>query len=1641
MPMTRAREGVQDGHAAQAVQAAQVAPGFQAGGAAQASDRVQARTLAERHRDACGVGFVARSDGRSDRGVIDTALTALERLVHRGGLAADGQTGDGAGLLTAVPRDFLAREAVRSGMRDPGAAPLGVAVCFLPRDPDAARTAVHTIEEACLQHGVRLLGWRSVPVDPGALGPVARASRPEVRQGLLVPEGAAETEEFERRLFLARRQVERARVPGLYVVSMSCRVVVYKGLMTADRIADFYPDLRDPLFHSPFAVFHQRYSTNTTPSWERAQPFRVLAHNGEINTLQGNVNGMRAREPMLEVPDWPEAMTHRHLLRDIIDLDGSDSAMLDNVVELLLRAGRHLPHVMAMLVPEVWEHIPDLPDEVRHFYRFHACLTEPWDGPAALVFADGRWVGARLDRNGLRPMRYAVLDDGTVLAGSEVGIFDVDPARIRRLGKLGPGQMIAVDLVNRRFQDAEELRRRLAARRPYGEWLAGRLARLETGGAQVRGTPAGERRAAPVLNGRVSGGTGLWPAAGQAVQGEDLDRAMSAFGYTREELTVVLRPMAEIGKEPNGSMGDDTPHAVMSALPRPLFHYFRQRFAQVTNPAIDHLRERLVFSLTSRIGPRPNLLVEDPEQARMLELTSPFLSEEDLDALVEEAARHGMSAAVLDATFPVAEGPRGLSAAVERLEADAARAVEDGATLLILSDRATGPDRAPVPALLAVGAVHHHLLRLGARARVSLVSDSGEPREVHHMAALVGYGASAICPYLALRAVRAMAGRAGGRAAAGEGAGAGAGAAGGGLTPDKAQRNFIKACEEGLLKVMSKMGVSTFDAYHGAQIFEAVGLSQDLIERCFAGTPSRVGGIGLDDLAADVLAWHEAACGPAGRLLASYGFYKFRKDGEHHAFSPAVVRAIHDSVQHAGGPSEASRGGQAGETNGSTRHAGLLEGYDRFRRFLQITGEEPPSQLRDLFELVPDRDPVPLDEVEPIEEIVRRFSTAAISLGSISPEAHETLAVAMNRLGGRSNSGEGGEDPARYGSEKSSAVKQVASGRFGVTPAYLASAVEIQIKIAQGSKPGEGGQIPGHKVTALIARLRHTVPGVELISPPPHHDIYSIEDLAQLIYDLKQANPQALISVKLVAETGVGIIAAGVAKGGADIVHIAGHAGGTGSSPLSSIKNAGLPWELGLAETQRELIANDLRRGVAVRIDGGLRTGRDVVIAALLGADEYSFGTAALVAEGCVMARACHANTCPVGIATQEPRLRSRFPGTPQRVMAYFVMVAQHVRELLAALGYRSLDEIIGRVDLLRQRRTGRPAVDRLDLSALLVAPGDPQAPRRRLLARNPLPMDRGLGGRLARELAGAVAEARPVTGTYAITNRDRSVGAELAWEIARRYGDDGLPPGTVRLRFEGWAGQSFGAFCINGMDLELVGAANDYVGKGMSGGSIAVRPFEGMGPEGMGPEGVDPVGPAARAGVGAAAGSAAGLADPLAAPPVLVGNTVLYGATGGRLYVAGAAGERFAVRNSGAVAVVEGIGDHGCEYMTGGIVVVLGRVGHNFGAGMTGGQAFIYDPSGLLEHRVNGSFVRIVPVAPGSDAEQALRALIQAHVDATGSPRARRLLEAWHQELARFRHVVPLKQPPQVLAESPGANVDEARSEVAAARARTVPS
>jgi glutamate synthase domain-containing protein 2/glutamate synthase domain-containing protein 1/glutamate synthase domain-containing protein 3 len=1461
-----------------------------------------------RELDACGIGFVADAQGRPSRSIVAGALRGLACVKHRGAVAADARTADGSGLLSPIPPALFGEGH-------------GVAVLFVRGDDPRPAVVAAAADE-----GITVVDWREPPLDPAALGDLARETAPRVVHAVLAPpEGAAGDADAERRALRLRRRIERATT-GTYVVSCSFRTLVYKGLAPADHLADFYLDLHDDGFAASFAIFHQRFSTNTLSTWERAQPFRTLCHNGEINALWGNRNRMRGRA---ELGTVAAGLGDEELFTPVFDPDDSDSGMLDSVVELLVRGGRDARHVLAMVVPEAWENVRDLDPEVRGFYRYHSALMEPWDGPAGIVFTDGIGVGARLDRNGLRPLRYQVCEDGLVAVCSEVGAIDVSGHGKVVRGRLGPGQMLFVDPTRGFLTDAA-CKDRIAAGAPYARWAADGFYRLTSGEAALE-VP------------------------------DDLVARQAMHGLTKEDLAMVLKPMANEAKEPTFSMGDDSPLPNLAPRARPVSHYLRQRFAQVTNPPIDPLRERLVMSLRTVLGPRPPLLVDSAEAGapELLTLVSFFLYPSGVDALLV-SDKAPWPVIPIDATFPTSEGPAGLRAAVDRITADAIAAVEGGAGTLILESSSAGPERAPVPSLLATGAVHQALSDRRLRSRTALVVVADDAFDVQGFATLLGYGADAICPRLALATVAAEADR----------------SDDGELTSPEAQGRYQAAVEAGVLKILSKMGICTVDSYRGAQIFEVVGLAPEVVDVCFTGSPNAVGGIGWDTLGEDVLARHAAGWGESVDV-ESPGFYRVRKGGEPHSKDKDTVQALNDLtlVQESGDDGQ-DRGMLVAHLLQAAIRSDSSERYDAFAK---LANDRALIELHDLLELAPAAEPVSVDEVEPATEIVKRFSTGAMSHGALSREAHETLSQAMNLLGALSNCGEGGEDPGRFRTrgrgrdDKNSKIKQIASGRFGVTPEYLAHADELQIKMAQGSKPGEGGQLPGHKVSAEIARLRHTQPGVGLISPPPHHDIYSIEDLAQLIYDLKQVNA-AQVSVKLVAEDGVGTIAAGCVKALADVVHISGQNGGTGASPLSSIKHAGLPWELGLADAQRALVDNGLRSRVRLRVDGGFLTGRQVIMAALLGADEYSFGTAAMIAEGCIMLRACHRDTCKPGVATQRPHLRANFTGTPEGVAAYFLFVADEMRGYLAELGLRSVDEAIGRVDLLRQRATGNPRADAMDLTPML-APPAADGPRR-FVERVELQDPRAdLGDRLLADAFRAVWDGDDIDLAYQIGNADRAIGASLSGAIALEYGE--LPPrGTARVRLTGAAGQSFAAFLAHGVELDLTGEANDYVGKSMGGGVVVIRPP----------------------------------ADDASELPVLAGNTCLYGATGGELYVAGGVGERFGVRNSGATAVVESAGDHCCEYMTGGTVVVLGPVGWNLGAGMTGGQAFVFDRDHeRLISRLNPDLVDAV--RPDTAALQEVRWLVERHHERTGSARAALLLEHWAKAASHVWHVLPKDQ------------------------------
>ena len=1479
---------------------------------------------ARSEHDACGVAFVADMVRGPSHEIVDLALQALENLAHRGAFGADPETGDGAGILIQMP-DELFRAVAGVPLPPRGSYASGIA--FLPPDASAAARAERQIEAIAAEEGLAVLGWRDVPVDLEVAGTAARSVAPAFRQVFLAGAsdgGAADAsgDRLERLAYVVRKRVEHS-VDACYFPSLSTRTFVYKGMLSTEQLRRFFADLTDARCASPLALVHSRFSTNTFPSWPLAHPYRLVAHNGEINTVGGNRNWMRAREALLRSDLIPGDIGR---ILPVLTDGASDSASFDEVLELLHLAGRSLPHAVLMMIPEAHENHREIDEARRAFYQYHACLMEPWDGPAAVAFTDGTVIGAVLDRNGLRPARYWVTADGLVVLASEVGVLDIDPARVVRKGRLQPGRMFLVDTAEGRIVDDAEVKATLAAEHPYKDWLDKGLVRLSE-------MPRRDM---------------LVPQHGSVVRHQRL------FGFTTEELRVIVGPMAATGAEPIGSMGSDTPLAVLSSRPRLLFDYFSQLFAQVTNPPLDAIREELVTSLAATIGPERNLLEPEPDSCRQIVLEFPVIDNDDLAKLLyvdEHGETPGFRCFAIDGLYPVAGGGAALREAIERVCDEVLEAIGNGANVVVLSDRHSSRELAPIPSLLLTAAVHHHLVRERARTRTGLVVETGEAREVHHMALLVGYGAAAVNPYLAIESIGEMAQR-------GEL---------GDVSVRKATRNYVKAAGKGVLKVMSKMGISTIASYTGAQVFEAVGLDNDLVEQYFTGTASRIGGSDLDAIAREVaarhhLAWEEREGELAHREIPVGGEYQWRREGEHHLFNPRTVFKL--------------------------QHATRAKRYEIFKQYSTLVDDQSRqlATLRGLLGLrtgegAP-RPAVPIEQVEPVESILRRFATGAMSYGSISAEAHETLAVAMNRLGGKSNTGEGGEDPDRFtpdpnGDSRRSAIKQVASGRFGVTSEYLVNADDIQIKMAQGAKPGEGGQLPGGKVYPWIARTRHSTPGVGLISPPPHHDIYSIEDLAQLIHDLKNANPSARINVKLVAEYGVGTVAAGVAKAHADVVLISGDDGGTGAAPLTSLKHAGAPWELGLAETQQTLVRNGLRDRIVVQVDGQMKTGRDVVVAALLGAEEFGFATAPLVVSGCVMMRVCHLDTCPVGIATQNPELRKRFTGRPEFVETFFRFIAEEVREHLAALGFRSIEEAVGHVECLDVT----PAVDHykargLDLTPLLVPETSVHG---ECALHQVVAQDHGLDAALDRRLietcAPALAHGRPVEVELEIRNVHRTVGTMLGSEVTRRHGAAGLADGTIRCVLRGSAGQSFGAFLPPGVELTLVGDANDYLGKGLSGGRIVVRPPE---------------------------------ASPFAAEEnIIAGNVLCYGATAGEVFVRGQVGERFCVRNSGATAVVEGVGDHGCEYMTGGIVLVLGDTGRNFAAGMSGGVAYVHDPAGRLERRVNPAMVGLEELDESDRAE--VGALIARHHELTGSAIAERMLARLEVALDECVKVMPV--------------------------------
>ena len=1458
--------------------------------------------------DACGVGFVAAIDGQPRRQVVEAAIDALRAVWHRGAVDADGKTGDGAGIYLEIPQSFF-REQLHSD-KDVGGR-LAVGMVFLPRTDFAAQERCRTIVETeILGFGYAILGWRQVPVDTSVIGEKAIATRPEIEQIIVGNAKGVSDDAFERELFLIRRRIEKQvlaeHINGFYICSLSCRAIIYKGLFLAEQLSVFYPDLLDARFVSSFAIFHQRYSTNTWPSWPLAQPFRMLAHNGEINTLRGNLNWMKSHETRMVAPAFGE---HNEDVKPIVQAGSSDSAALDAVLEALVRAGRSLPLVKTLLIPPAWARKMAIPQAHKDLFSYCNCVMEPWDGPAAVVACDGHWVIGGMDRNGLRPMRYTRTDDDLLVVGSETGMVPLPSGSIVEQGRVGPGEMIAVDLRAGAFYRDRELKDLLASEKPYGQWVQN-ITHLDN--------LVGRRRYDPVQ-----------------IERAELRRRQNLFGISHEDLELLLAPMVLDAKEAVGSMGDDTPIAVLSSRYRGLHHFFRQQFSQVTNPPIDSLREYRVMSLKTRYGNLGNVYDEAPSQTQILQLESPLLLTAEFQTFLEY---FGPKATILDCTFEVDADPGALHAALGRIRVQAEDAVREGYEQIVLSDEGVSETRAPIPMILAVGAVHSHLVRQGLRSFSSITVRSGECLDVHYVAVLIGAGATAVNPYLAEAAIAERHAR--------------------GLFPgfslEECLRRYKEAVDQGLLKIMSKMGISILSSYRGGYNFEAIGLSRSLCAEYFPGLSTRLSGIGHTGIQKKVLALHERAYAEDNPPLQIGGLYRYRRGGERHALDGPAIHQLQYAVS--------------------------TDSYAAYKKYTEMVYHAEPIAIRDLLGF--DRTgttPVPLDEVESITEIRKRFVTPGMSLGALGPEAHETLTIAMNRIGAKSDSGEGGEGKERYnprgnGDNANSPIKQVASGRFGVTAEYLNACRELEIKIAQGAKPGEGGQLPGFKVTMEIARLRHATPGVTLISPPPHHDIYSIEDLAQLIYDLKQINPDAKVCVKLVSESGIGTIAAGVAKAKADVILVSGHVGGTGASPQTSIKYAGTPWEMGLSEVNQVLTLNRLRHRVILRTDGGIKTGRDVVIAAMLGAEEYGIGTAALVAMGCIMVRQCHSNTCPVGVCTQRPELREKFEGTPDKVVNLFSFIAEEVREILASLGLRSLEEAIGRSDLLHQVSRGSADLDDLDLNPILARVDAGGFPRHFAIeGRNEVPDS--LDAQMIQDAKAALLEGEKMQLAYNIRNVHRAVGTRLSAHITRRYGMDQLPPGQITVRLRGSAGQSLGAFAVQGLRLEVFGDANDYVGKGLSGGTIVVRPL---------------------------------VSSPMIANEnVIIGNTCLYGATAGELYAAGRAGERFAVRNSGATTVVEGCGDNGCEYMTSGIAAILGEVGDNFAAGMSGGLAYVYDPAGRFAERVNQDMVIYQRIEVEHYVQQ-LKALITAHYKNTQSRFAERILADFDREIDQFWQVVP---------------------------------
>jgi glutamate synthase (ferredoxin) len=1476
----------------------------------------------QHEHDACGIGFVANIEGRKSHDIVLKGVQILINLTHRGACGCDPQTGDGAGILIQIPHVFFEREAALLGFSLPAPGEYGVGMVFLPVDRHDRLQCEGILENIAREEGLVVLGWRDTPINGNTIGRLARATQPYIEQIFIGSAPGTDQDAFERKLYVVRKRAEGAVAETdlkekefFYIPSLSSRTIIYKGLLLAPQITDFYQELLEPELTSAICLVHQRFSTNTFPSWKLAHPYRYICHNGEINTLRGNMNWMYARQSVLASPLFGDDIKK---LLPIITPGGSDSAMLDNAVELLTLSGRTLPHVMSMLIPEAWDHDTTMPEDIKAFYEYHASLMEPWDGPAAVAFTDGRVIGAKLDRNGLRPGRYLVTSDGLVVMASEAGVLPVKPEDVRMKGRLAPGRILLVDTEQKRLISDEEVKKQLAARRPYAQWLKENQITLDH-------LPS--------------------PTRVQPTDHDTILMRQRAFGYTDEDLKIIMLPAALKQEEPVGSMGIDTPLACLSDKPQLLFNYFKQTFAQVTNPAIDSIREGLVMSLNTYIGSEGNILDETPKNCHTLKLRHPVISNWRLEK-IRRVSWGDFLATSLPMLFRVEGGEQQLERALETLCRRASLAIKSGYTLLILSDRGVDQEYAPIPSLLALSAVHNHLIREKTRNQVALIVESGEPREVMHFALLLGYGASAVNPYLAIETLEDMFHR---------------GAYPADYTWDKVFKSYMKSIDKGLLKTFSKMGISTLQSYQGAQIFEVIGLNRALVERYFTGSSSRIEGVGIDVLAREALMKHQFAMQPpyeSETELRVGGEYQYRVRGERHLLNPTTVSKLQNAVR--------------------------ISSFEAYREFTEIVNRQNRDllMLRGMFDFKPAGAPVPLEEVEPASEIVKRFATGAMSFGSISREAHETLAIAMNRIGGKSNTGEGGEDENRFkadpnGDLRRSAIKQVASARFGVTTNYLVNADDLQIKIAQGAKPGEGGQLPGHKVDDVIARIRHSIPGVGLISPPPHHDIYSIEDLAQLIYDLKNANPRARISVKLVAEVGVGTVAAGVAKAHADVILISGYDGGTGASPISSIRHAGIPWELGLSETQQVLVMNDLRGRVRLQVDGKLQTGRDVATAALLGAEEFGFATTPLITMGCIMMRKCHLNTCPVGVATQDPELRKKFQGQPEHVINFFFFIAEDLRRIMAELGFRKVDEMIGRVDCLAQRTdVVHWKAKGIDLSSILYNPPMPKHVGRRCVQAQDHGLDDALDGKLIEQASDAIEHLRPVSLSLPIRNVHRTVGAMLSGEIARRHGSAGLPEDTIRIHFNGCAGQSFGAFLSKGVTLTLEGEANDYVGKGLSGGKLVIYPPRNSR---FVPE-----------------------------ENILIGNVCLYGATSGEAYFNGMAGERFAVRNSGATTVVEGVGDHGCEYMTKGLAVILGRTGRNFAAGMTGGIAYVLDQSGeFVAICCNRADVDLEPATDPKDVEL-LHRLISRHAELTGSQQAKLILQNWEATLPKFVKVFP---------------------------------